>query len=149
MRARVASDPHPGEAPARVTPQLLMDPRRVVAQIHGFIEAVSEPLGIRRRTPATGITEITELADIALAAERAFDAHGDSVQIRLRSLPFLIEQVAGCEAVEAVSARHFLRLFAREQMGKAIAGGRRRLEPAVTPAAVEVQPLDRRAVDDR
>src|SRR6185437_17056310 len=99
-----------------------MPSRGVVAPVHGLVEALRKIGGVRGRMRETRVTEIRELADIPLATERAFDAHGRSVQIRLRSLPLLIEHLAGREPVEAEGARHFVRLIAREQVSEAVPG---------------------------
>src|SRR5258708_35856330 len=79
------------------------------------------------------------------------DTHqaGLSMEIGLGALPFFVYRVARRETVEPIGCRDFVRPICRDKMGKGQARGGRRLEAAVAPAAVEVEPVDRRVVDDR
>ena len=54
-------------------------------------------------------------------------------------------QRAGREAIEAKSRGSLVRLIARETDGRSTSPSRRRLEAAIAPAGVEVEPVDRRA----
>src|SRR5262245_12677967 len=61
----------------------------------------------------------------------------------------LVERAAGAEAVEAVGSGKRVRLAGCERVRKAPARGGRRLEATVTPAAIQVEAVDRRRADDR
>src|SRR6516162_1090039 len=71
-----------------------------------------------------------------------------SVQVRLRTVTALVDEMAGCETVEAIGGGEGMRLVISDEVGEAPAGRRRRLEAAITPAAVQVEPVDRCPVDD-
>src|SRR5436305_14232719 len=72
-----------------------------------------------------------------------------SMQVRLGARALFVEQRAGRGAIEPHCRGDIVRLVARDQMREAPAGGRCCLEAAVAPAAIEIEPVDRRAVDDR
>src|SRR4051812_41674721 len=71
-----------------------------------------------------------------------------SMQIRLCPGALLVDEPAGGEAVEPEGRRGLVRLVAGDEVREAVAGGRRRLEAAVAPAGIEIEPSDGRAVDD-
>src|SRR5262245_22656981 len=71
-----------------------------------------------------------------------------SVEVRLGALALFVDGRAAMEAVEPEPRRIYVRLVASNQMGKDEAGRGRGLEAAITPACVEIEPLDRCAVDD-
>ena len=91
MAAGVAHHPEPGPAAARMLPELGVRPGRVLAQVQVVVERLRP--GVRRRPrqqlrrPATG-----ELAQVALAAERAGQAHAAAPwsQTAARALTFTV-----------------------------------------------------------
>src|SRR5262245_63264940 len=72
-----------------------------------------------------------------------------SVQVRLRAHALLVDDAALSEAVETIGGGERMRLAGGDEMGETPARCRRRLEAAIAPAGVEIEPVDRRLVDDR
>src|SRR5258706_108706 len=144
--ARTARDANQAAAAKRAVPELLEEARRVAAQVDRLEEA-RRRIGCARIGPrTTGIAEIGELARVAFAAEGTVDAH--SVQVGLRALPFLVDEMTRREAVESIGARNLVRSVAREQVGEAPTRSGSRLEAAVAPARVEVEAGNAALIDD-
>lgn len=83
MRARIAGYAQPAAAAGGVVPQLIVRAGRVVAQVDCLDEV---RLGIRRagvRALEIRISQIGELAYVALTAERAWNTHRQLRQCRL------------------------------------------------------------------
>src|SRR3984885_3512807 len=72
-----------------------------------------------------------------------------SVKIGLGALALFIDQMSGCEPVEAKGGSGLMRLVGCQQMGKCPAGRRRCLEAAVAPAGIEIEAIDWSAIDNR
>src|SRR6188768_263667 len=72
-----------------------------------------------------------------------------SMQIGLRAGAALVDGVAGAETVEPVGGGELVGLAGGDQMGEAPARRRGGLEAAIAPAAIEIEVVDRRLVDDR
>src|SRR3546814_12274240 len=66
-----------------------------------------------------------------------------SLQIGLGARALFIDQLPAREAIEPIACGDRMRLVTGEQMRKAPARRRSRLEPAVAPAAVEIEPRHR------
>jgi hypothetical protein len=64
------------------------------------------------------------------------------MQIGRRALAFFVDHVAAAEAVEAEIGIEGMRFVPGDRPGKAPAGGRRRLEAAIAPAAIEIEIVD-------
>jgi sarcosine oxidase subunit beta len=96
-----------------------------------------------------GVAAIGEFAMVALAAEGAMDAQHGSVQPWRRAAAGLVDGGAAREAVKRERRAERIGPVAGDQVREAPAGGRRRLEPAIAPAGIEIEPIDRRLVDDR
>ena len=62
------------------------------------------------------------------------------MQVGLIAHPFFVNHQAAIETVETVGRGNGMRLIAGKEVGVDVARGRGRLESAVTPAAVEVEP---------
>ena len=71
------------------------------------------------------------------------------MQVGLIAHPFFVDHQTLLETVKAIGLGGWVRRVMGQQMRKAEARGRRRLEPAIAPAAVEIEPVDMGAVDDR
>src|ERR1035438_1491298 len=72
-----------------------------------------------------------------------------SVKIGLGALALFVDQMPGCEPVEAKGGSGFVRLVGGQQMGKCPAGCRRCLEAAVAPAGIQIEAIEWSAIDDR
>ena len=70
------------------------------------------------------------------------------MQVGLIAHPFFVDHQALFETVEPVRGGCGMWCVAREQMGKTEPTRRGRLESAIAPAAVEIEPVDMRFVDD-
>ena len=97
-----------------------------------------------------GVAAIGELFERPLTAIGTGDPHRRP-QCRLGCAPMPFSSITrACrEAVEPIGGGDRMRLVLGDEMGKAQAGGRRRLEAAIAPAGIEIEPVDRRPVDDR
>src|SRR3546814_14188763 len=60
-----------------------------------------------------------------------------------------VDQRAAAEAVEAEGGVQRVRLVMRDGMGENMAAAGRRLEAAGAPAAIDIEPPDRRPADER
>src|SRR5690554_6280440 len=72
-----------------------------------------------------------------------------SVEVRHGAFATFVKDVTGGEAVQAVGGIELVRLAGGDGVGETPTRGGRRLEAAVAPSGVEIEPLNRRAVDDR
>src|SRR5258707_6813125 len=68
---------------------------------------------------------------------------------RERSGALLVDRVAGGETLEREGLVELVRLVIGDRVSEDPARGRRRLEAAIAPAAVDVEILQRRLADDR
>src|SRR5450432_1382674 len=151
MRAGIALDHEPAVTAGPVIPVFPEEPRRVVTQIDIVVQrrfdvgAGDGGVGPLWR----GIAEIAEFGCVSGSTERAGDAHGASMQVRLGALALFVDEVPGAKPVETqVRSRRVWRVT-RDQMGEGKSGSGRGLEAAIAPAGVEIEALRRRAVDDR
>src|SRR6266567_3834157 len=80
---------------------------------------------------------------------RMISSASKSMEIRLGTDALFVDEAAGREAVETIGSGNRMWLVVHDQVGEAEAGGRRGLEPAVTPAGIEVEAFDRAVVDNR
>src|SRR5208337_4422108 len=64
-----------------------------------------------------------------------------SVEVGRRALSLFIDHVAATKAVEAKRRAEPVGFVAGDQMGKAPTGSGRRLEAAVAPAGIEIEPV--------
>ena len=73
----------------------------------------------------------------------------DLVEVMLRTGSLLVHDASACaEAVQTHLFRRFMRPVQRHEVSKRMPRGRRCLEPAVVPAAIQVQPFDRGLIDN-
>ena len=72
-----------------------------------------------------------------------------SLQVRLRPGAFFVEQLTGCKTIKAIFRRNRVRFVARDQVCEAPTRSRCRLEPAIAPAAIQIEAVNRGAIDDR
>src|SRR5665213_2586174 len=126
MRERITPHPQPHATAEGVIPQLIVWPRRIFAQVHRREEIFSRLRSRRIGTLNRRIATIDELTCVTLTAKGTFNTHGiirrasmKLLQIRLGAGALLVNEMAGCEAVKAIRARHPVRFIAREQMCKA------------------------------
>src|SRR5438128_7181214 len=133
-----------------VVPEVPMCAGRVVALIdvsRKLLECVGR---IRVRSLESSVTQIGEFTQVTVAAVGATDSHRNlSMEVGLRAHPLLIDEMAGRETIQTIGGGKRMRFIPRDQMRKAPARCRSCLEAAVTPASIEIQPIDRRVVDDR
>src|SRR6056297_2552213 len=71
-----------------------------------------------------------------------------SVQVGLVAHALFVDEIAAREPVEPHLRGHRVRGIAGDEMGVAEPRGGRRLEPAIAPAAVEIEPVDGGLVDE-
>ena len=150
MREGIAGDHEPGMTAACVVPEFPMRAGRVVALIDiggKLLECVGL---IRVRTLESSVTQIDEFAQVAVAAVGATNSHRNlSMEVGLRAHPLLVDEMAGGETIQTIGGGNRMRLIPRDEMCKAPTRCGSGLEAAVTPAGVEIQPIDWRVVDDR
>src|SRR5262245_45168890 len=149
MRGDVARDHEPSMAALAVMPVLLVQSGRIIAEI----DVIDPGLlcgGIEALRPSHGrVTTISEFLERPLTAIRAVDPHRlASVLVGLRAHALLVDHAACRQAIEPVGGRIWMRLVLGYEVREADAGGRRRLEAAIAPAGIEIEPIDRRLVDD-
>ena len=70
------------------------------------------------------------------------------MQVGLGALALFVDHPAGSEPVKTIGLRRLMRGIGGQKMGKAETGCRRRLEAAVAPAAVQIEAVNRRMVDN-
>lgn len=71
------------------------------------------------------------------------------MQIMLRTAGFFIHHTnAGAETVQSVMQRDRMGIACGHEMGKDVTRSRGGFEPPVTPAAIQIEPVDMRLVDD-
>ncbi len=149
----VALDHEPGAAPARMLPELTHAARHVLADVDviehsrgGRQRCLAAAKLPKRRPLRRGVAPIAEFGSVALAAIGAGQAHdGPQCRFGCAPLPGFIDQMAGRETVEAKGRVQFVRLVVGDRVGEAEARSRRSLEAAIAPAAVEIEPRDRRS----
>src|SRR4051794_41043582 len=71
-----------------------------------------------------------------------------SMKVGHRALAVLVDEMAGGKTVEPEGGVKRVRIATRDGVGEAPAGSRRRLEAAVAPAGVKIEPIDRSGADD-
>src|SRR6202008_3168711 len=109
----------PRLAASPVIPKFGVLAERIVADVDVGVKSVDCVRTVRIGTQRLGIAEGTELAHVAGAAMGAGNAHGCSVQVRLRTGAAFVDDIAASETVEPKLACGRMRLVACDEMGEA------------------------------
>src|SRR5260370_30494198 len=110
---------------------------RVVALID-IVGKLLECVGlIRVRTLESGVAQIDEFAQVAVAAVGATNSHRNlSMEVGLCAHPLLVDEMAGCETIQTIGGSNRRRLIPSDEICKAPTRSGSGLETDVTQAGV-------------